>query len=85
MDPFHSSGFSEAEVMITRFSEKKVQKLSPFQNVFLLDTNMYSLGIKVHHLKRYSPSDCFCTFFFWKCIVVQIKYNKLFLHSHLLE
>jgi len=29
---------------------------------------MQPLGKKVYLLKRYSPSDSFCTFFFWECI-----------------
>jgi len=28
---------------------------------------MQPLGTKVYLLKRYSPSDGFCTFFFWEC------------------
>jgi len=27
---------------------------------------MQPLGTKVYLLKRYSPSDSFCTFFFWE-------------------
>jgi len=29
---------------------------------------MQPLGKKVYLLKRYSPSDSFCTFFFWECL-----------------
>jgi len=37
-------------------------------NMYILGANMYHLGTNVHPLgkplKRYSPSDSFCTFFF---------------------
>jgi len=32
-------------------------------NMYHLGTNVQPLGTKVYLLKRYSPSDSFCTFF----------------------
>jgi len=34
---------------------------------------MQPLGTKVYLLKRYSPSDGFCTFFFWECTTLRLK------------
>ncbi len=42
----------------------KVSLLYPLStNMYLQGTNMDFLGTKVHLLKRYHPSDSFCTFF----------------------
>jgi len=39
-------------------------------------TNMQPLGTKVYLLKWYSPSDSFCTVFFWECIAI-CDYNTI--------
>jgi len=69
-------------------SEKKVQNLSlgrylfkrytfvPKGCILVLVPNMHPLGTKVYLLKRYRPSDRFCTFFS-ETIVYQQKHTKI--------
>jgi len=50
-------------------SEKKVQKPQ--------GTNMHPLGTKVYLLKRYRPSDSFCTFFSESVDSILVLFRRL--------